>query len=373
MRRLAGVVVVSALLCASCALPGAAVWSVPKDQVVSYRVRIDQRRTASGLGPSKSLATSVTFDLDEQSLGKGTYSLLIKHVDAAGESSQITAARRVVGTRINVDATKPPPIDDRRWYGGGSDANASDIAMLFVLLAPVLRSRDTSWRVDAPPAGVSWAGRPMPVTVDHRLTGHEDLRGLDVADVSSSALANADFRLPLVVQNPSPTSKSNELIVNQLFDALFSDIHNPVQGIAAAIASIPLSILAPFLAIGQAIGNLFSSHNNSQPSSPTVDLSGPLQISSGTKLWTHDGRVLGATGTGSMHLTGQLPSLPGKASSLSGRTLHLDTMWSISETMTSPYPAPISKKNLPLEIAASIAVLLAAFAAYRMRRVMRPR
>jgi hypothetical protein len=350
------------------------VWSVPKDTVLSYRVRIDQRRTASGLGPSKTLASTVTFDLDMRSLGKHGFSVLVKSASATGEQTQITAAHRVVGTRLDVDVTKPPPVANARWYGGGDDVNASDIAMLFVLLGPVLRSQKSSWQVDTTAAAVSWAARPMPFTVDHRVTTDEELRGLDVADVSSKAIANADFRLPLVVKNPTSTSKSNELIVNQLFDALFSDIHNPVQGIAAAIASIPLSIVAPFLALGQAIGNLFGSHNASGPSTPSVDLSGPLQIESRTKLWTHDGRVLAASGMGTMHLAGTLPSLPGRAAQLSGKTLHLDAAWTITETMLSPFPKPVSKRNVPLTIGALIAVLLAAaLSLYRMRRVMRPR
>jgi hypothetical protein len=140
--------------------------------------------------------------------------------------------------------------------------------------------------------------------------------------------------------------------VNQLFDDLFADIDNPVEGVAAAIAAIPLAVAAPFLAIGEALGNLFGgSDEPDEPKTPVVDLAGPLELRSDTLLWDADGRVLDALGNGRMSLKGRIPDLPGAASELSGRLLEMEVIWKLHRTHTSTFPAdrdPPGRGPVPL-------------------------
>ena len=341
--------------------------------VVRYHVDLAQKRTASGLGPRKLLAAGVRLDVEEEDDTDHSYTLVVRAARAAGEDSQRVAANRIIGRRIAVDLRTREVVADAPAFSGSDDIAAADIAMLFLLFAPVLPSTRTkpgrTWRVVTRPAQIPWAVGGVTFTIDNEVTKKAKTHDLDARVVSSAALANLTFRVPLVVPAPATApggvrAGSQKLIVNQLFEALFSDIHNPVQGLAATIAAIPLSIVAPFIALGEAISNLFGnskSREPSQPAAPVVNLSGPVRLVSSTTLWAHDGRVLGAAGTGGMTLSGQIPQLPGRAASLSGKTLHLDTTWTFSRTHTSPFPEPPPSRPLwPLVVAGVLAVVAAA-------------
>jgi hypothetical protein len=181
-------------------------------------------------------------------------------------------------------------------------------------------------------------------TIDNEVTAIQAFRGLEAARVKSEAIANVRFRLPLVVpREPGTTpSASDDLIVNELFESLFADIDNPIEGLAAAITALPLAILAPFLAFGEALGDLFGggSDEPDEPQIPVIDLAGPLELNSQTAVWLADGRVLDAVTDGTLKLSGRMPDLSGQASELSGKTLRLDATFRITRKHTSPFPEP---------------------------------
>ncbi len=358
-------------------------------------VDVSQVRTASGLGDPKKLISSTSMLIEEESTTEHSYTLIVRSVGATGEESQRVAAQRLTGRRLVVDLADGKVRGDAEAFSGTQDVAAADIGMLFVLFAPVIPSpradEGDRWRAVTEPVTVPWSS-PLRFTIDHRVIGRvigkEKLGNLDTARVKSVALGNVDFKLPLVVpapgvpgRAPATTSpRGDDLIVNQLFEALFADIDNPIEGLAAAIAAIPLAIAAPFLAIGEAIAGLFTSSGSDEPEevqAPVVDLSGPIELRSDTQVWTADGRVLSALGRGKMSLVGAVSELPGAAAQLSGKTLRLDVTWKMDRTHGKPLPAPRDPPGrgpLPI-IALLVAALALALTSWRMppRRLLRPK
>jgi hypothetical protein len=365
--------------------------------VIDYRVGVTQSRTASGLGEPKKLGSSVRLDLEEEATDEAAYALVVQSATGRGEASQVQAAQRLVGRRLLVDLEDAKVGGDAQAFGGAEDVAAGDIGMLFSLFAPVLPSarvgEGEQWRVVTEPVQVPWSITPFTLTMTHQVVGRERFHGdgggrprtpgLDAVRVKSTALANVTFRLPIVAPAPAApgapaSSGSDELIVNQLFDSLFSDIDNPVEGVAAAIAAIPLAVAAPFIAIGEAIGNLFGGSSSSEPEEPpipVVDLTGPLELRSDTRVWDADGRVLDALGNGTMRLSGRVPDLPGAASELTGKPLTLDVVWKLHRTHASPFPAdrdPPGRGPVPL-VAVVLLAVAAGLAAGRQVAERRPR
>jgi hypothetical protein len=340
--------------------------------VISYRVGVTQSRTAGGLGKPKTLRSSVRLDLEEEVAGDATYALVVRSATGRGEASQVQATQRLVGRRLLVDLDDAKVGGDAQAFGGTDDVAAGDIGMLFTLFAPVLPSPRTDagdrWRVVTEPVAVPWSLTPLTLTVTHDVAERERFHDLDAVRVKSAALGNVTFRLPIVAPAPAapgaPASSEDELIINKLFDSLFADIDNPIEGVAAAIAAIPLAVAAPFIAIGEAIGNLFGggpSDEPDEPAVPVVDLSGPLELRSDTRVWDADGRVLDALGNGTMHLSGRVPDLPGAASELTGKTLTLDVVWKLHRTHTSAFPADRDPPGRgPLPVLAVVLLVVAA-------------
>src|SRR5690349_15283944 len=99
VRVLAGLCAAS-LLFASCTthvgVHPAGFRVLPKNQVIAYRVDIAQKRTAAGLGPRKSLASTVSIDVDEEADTSHSYTLVVKAARATGEETQRNAAARMV-------------------------------------------------------------------------------------------------------------------------------------------------------------------------------------------------------------------------------------------------------------------------------------
>jgi hypothetical protein len=351
-------------------------------QVIAYRVTVSQQRVASGLGSKKKLSSKVRIDLEEEVTAEDAYALVVRDVGAKGEASQKTAARRLVGRRLNVDLDDGVIGGDEQAFGGAEDVAASDVAMLFTLFAPVLPSpraeAGETWRYATEPVAVPWSKTPLSLTVTNEINDRRDLKGLDAIGVKSVALGNVSFDLPLVApakgSGGTPAS-SDDLIVNQLFESLFTDIDNPIAGVFTAIAAIPLAILAPFLAFGEAIGDMFggSDDQDDAPKVPTVNLSGPLEIRSDTQLWDADGRVLDATGAGTLKLSGQVPELPGEAAELSGKTLRLDVTWKLHRAHASEFPEDRDPPRSVLPFAAIASVIVAALLAGANHRRLRRR
>lgn len=346
--------------------------------VISYRVNVSQERTATGLGEPKRFASSVRIDLDEEATNDTSYTIVVTHTFVRGnEDTQILAGNRLVGRRLLIDLDDGTVGGDEQAFSGTDDVAAADVGMLFTLFAPVLPSPRADvgdhWRVVTEPVNASWSRRPLALTITHDVIGRERFRDLDAVRVKSRALGNVTFRLPIVAPASSapgaPPSGSDELIVNQLFDQLFADIDNPIEGVAAAIAAIPLAVAAPFLAIGEALGSLFGGGRDEpdEPQVPVVELAGPLEVRSDTRLWDADGRVLDALGNGTMRLTGRIPELPGAASELTGKPLVLDVVWKLHRTHASAFPAdrdPPGRGPLPI-LAVVLLVIAAGLAAAR--------
>jgi hypothetical protein len=362
MLRRMGAALVACVLLASCTKDERSAFEGFRDleetAAITYRVGVTQQRTTSGLGATKKLGSSVRLDVEEETTGDASYALVVRDAKASGEESQRTSAARLVGRRLAVDLDDGKVGGGGQAFGGTDDIAAADIGMLFTLFAPVLPSARAGvgdrWRVATEPVNVPWSLEPMRLTVSHEIVGEKEFRGLDVKRAKSVALGNVRFRLPIVAPASSRPGGggSDELIVNQLFDDLFADIDNPVEGVAAAIAAIPLAVAAPFLAIGEALGNLFGgSDEPDEPKTPVVDLAGPLELRSDTLLWDADGRVLDALGNGRMSLKGRIPDLPGAASELSGRLLEMEVIWKLHRTHTSTFPAdrdPPGRGPVPL-------------------------
>ncbi len=366
-----------------------------KGAVITYRVAVDQSRTARGLGAPKKLSSAARLELEEEATSDASYTIVVRSASGRGEATQAQAAQRLVGRRLLVDLDDGILGGDDRAFSGTDDVAAADIGMLFALFAPVLPSPHADdgdgWRVVTEPVAVPWSRTPLTLTVTHDVVGrdrvddprggHPRAPGLDAVRVKSVALGNVTFRLPIVAPAPAapgaPASSSDELIVNQLFDSLFADIDNPIEGVAAAIAAIPLAVAAPFIAIGEAIGSLFgggSSDERDTPEVPVVDLAGPIELRSDTRIWDADGRVLDALGNATMRLTGRVPDLPGAASELSGKALTLDVVWKLHRTHTSAFPAdrdPPGRGPVPI-LAVVLLVVAAALATWR-QLVTRPR
>jgi hypothetical protein len=365
VRKLA-FVCAAAVLCVSCTADlgdHAAGFRVLKPgSVVSYRLDIRQARTASGLGPRKILASSASVDVDEEARNDHGYVVLVRSARASGEDTQKTAANRMAGRRIGVDLSNGRPTAVSKDFSGTKDVTAVDTAMLLDLLAPLLPKRDTRdgerWRVVTRKVRQPWAAHALYFTIDNEVTKTTRFHGLDARVVRSTALANVTFRVPLVVPAPAAPGGPKKYLVNELFSLLFSDIHDPIHATAAAIAAIPLFVAAPFLAIGQAIADMFG---GSKPTEDdfVVDLSGPVRFVSSTTIWTRDGRVLAQTATGGMTLSGQIPRLGGGAASLSGKTLHLDASWTFARRHVSPLPEPTRRSLLLLVLAAVLAAAAA--------------
>jgi hypothetical protein len=344
-------------------------------EVLTYRIVIAQRRTASGLGDPKTLKSKIRLDVEEEPTETG-YTLVVRDAAATGEQSQRTASKRLVGRRIAVNLEAGHLAGDVELFSGGEDVAAADIGLLHAIFAPILPDAraepQTRWRAEPPKVRVPWSQGPLAFTVDHEVTGSEVIRELEAARVRSRALANLRFRLPLVEQaksSPGGTGRAADdtFIVNELFEELFTDIDNPVQGLVTAIAAIPLAILAPFLAIGEAIGDIFgtSDDESKEPEIPVVDLAGPLSLTSSTAVWRADGRVLAASAEGTAKLAGTLPQLPGEAAKLSGKPLSLDSTWKIERKLTSPWPdpRPTPGRSVVLMVLAVVSVIAGATAA----------
>ena len=371
MRFAAAVCAAALLLVSSCSLDNGrhgAGYRVLEDKgVVDYRLDVTQKRVASGLGPAKVLPSTAVLDLEEETDGGHAYTIVVRAAHASGESSQQAAANRVVGKRIPVGLEDPRPQAPASAFSGTADVAAVDIGLLVDLFAPLLPSRNARagqrWRVVSFPAHLRWAAPAPEFTIDNEVTKDTTFHGLSAKVVASSGLANVTFRLPLVVPAPAKGG-SQTLVVNELFNLLFSDIHNPVQGFVTAIAAIPLFVMAPFLALGQAIANAFGA--SEQPKVPVVDLSGPMRLVGSTTIWTGDGRVLDAAGTGGMTLQGQIPQLGGRAAPLSGRQLRLDATWTYTRRHTSPLPEPPAARPWLLVASAVAALIAAALTSWRV-------
>jgi hypothetical protein len=396
MRRVVGTALISLLLATAGCTSGepnafTGFRLIDRDEVLSYRIQVRQKRTASGLGSPKSLRSTVILDVEEEPTETG-YDLVVRDVSASGESTQKTAAARLKGRRIGVNLEEGALLGDVELFSGADDLAAADIGVLHALFSPLLpKARSEGgehWRAKTPTMRVPWSQEPIFFTVDHEVVSSEVLKMLDAARVRSRALTNIRFRLPLLEQATSttpPTSGSSgsgqrTFIVNELFEELFSDIDNPAEGLIAAIAAIPLAIAAPFLAFGEALGGLFGDSDSDpsapkQPEIPVVDLAGPVDLNSNTAVWRADGRVLSSSSKGTAELTGTLPQLSGAAADLSGKPLTLKTAWSIKRRLTSPWPQPrpVPGRGLVLLVLAIIAVLAGVIAAAWRTRQMRSR
>jgi hypothetical protein len=385
MRRFVGALCAIAVVFAACADREGAFDGFRDSEpgeILEYRITVSQVRTATGLGGPKSLKSKARLDVEEETTEDG-YVLVVKDANATGEATQIRAARRLVGRRIEVHRDRGTIEGEVELFAGSEDLAAADIALLHVLFSPVLPAATSdageSWRARTPPMRVPWASQPLAFTLDHEVVSSETRRELEVARVKSRALTNVRFRLPLVVEQSSgdAAGADGDLIVNELFDSLFGDIDNPIEGVAAAIAAIPLAIAAPFLAIGEALGSLFggSDSTDDAPQIPAVDLAGPLDLRANSLVWRADGRVVRSIGTGTAKLVGTMPELPGRAAELTGRELGLDTTWKITRDLTSPWPEPrpIPGRNIVLLVSAVVAVLAGALAAWLRTRALRRR
>jgi hypothetical protein len=372
MPRRAGVVLVLLALATACTSDERGAFEGFRDlqagSVVAYRVGITQQRSTSGLGAKKELRSSVRLDVEEEVTGDASYALVVRDAKASGEETQRLAAARLAGRRLVIDLDDGRVGGDEQAFGGTDDVAAADIGMLFTVFAPVLPSARAEagdrWRVTTEAASVPWSLAPLQLTISHEIVGREEYRDLDALRVKSVAVTNVRFRLPIVAPASSRPGGGppDELIVHRLFDSLFSDIDNPVEGVAAAIAAIPLAIAAPFLAIGEALGDLFGgSDEPDEPEIPVVELAGPLELRSDTRLWDADGRVLDALGNGRMSLRGRVPELPGGAAELSGRMLEMEVVWKLHRMHTSAFPADRDPPGRgPLPVVAVIGLIVAA-------------
>lgn len=356
-------------------------------EIQTFEVSIKQKRVAEGPDSKKELATDVVLKLEEEAQSESKYTIVVRDAIATGETTQIEAARRLIGRRIDIDLEKRTIRAVAEVFAGTQDVAAADIGLLMVLLAPLLPSKGAGvgdkWRANAN-IPLAWSQSAAAFTVDHELTVERVLRGLESAAVFSTALANVSFRIELVREVP-PEQAQREggaqadgrgFIVNQLFEELFSDVNDPVHATVAAIAAIPLAVAAPFLALAEGLAGLFgggSSSKPAEPSTPVVVLSGPLELKTMSDVWRDDGRVLQATGTGNAALTGTLPELGGEAAVLSGKPLRMTSDWTYSRKLTSAWPDPLdtSERNWVLLGIAMALVLAAAFVTFRFGKPLR--
>ena len=314
------------------------------------------------------------LDVEEETVDEKRYALVVRSVGAKGEESQRIGAQRLKGKRIDVDLDDGAVTGTAEMFSGTQDLAAADIAMLFVLFAPVVPSPDVAegdrWRTKTTPIAFPWAKSPLSFTVDHEAAGERVFEGLDAVRVKSNALANVTFPLPIVVpREGSAGQQADDFVINEVFDNLFADVDNPIEGFGAAIAAIPLAILAPFLAFGEALGDLFggSGDDPEEPKIPVIDMAGGIELHSDTSIWRADGRVLEAVGSGEMSLAGRIPELPGAAAELSGKTLRLDVGWKMRRKHSSTLPEPRDPPGrgaLPF-IAGALLVVALALTAYR--------
>jgi hypothetical protein len=352
LRRLAGAALILLVVTIACSrgpkTPFDGFRDLREGQVISYSLHSAQTRESSGLGEAQALSARLRLSVEEEATGEDTYAIVVRSFpDGIGEESQRVAAGRLVGRRLVVDLDDGIVRGSTDAFSGTDDIALADIALLSVLFAPVLPSPHVEvgdeWRTRTIPIRVPWSLRPLHLTVDNEVVAKQPYRELDSARVKSTALGNVRFRLPLVVpREPGrPPTDKDDLIVNELFESLFADIDNPIEGLAAAITAIPLAIFAPFLAFGEALGDLFGGTSEpDEPKLPVVDLSGPIKMNTNTLLWVADGRVLDANTRGTLDLSGRMPDLPGAAAELSGKTLRLKVVFEINRTHTSPFPAP---------------------------------
>jgi hypothetical protein len=386
LRRLAGAALVLLVAAISCSRepkgPFDGFRVLEQDQVIPYSLHVAQERNTSGLGATQSLAARIDLRIEEEATSDDRYTVVVRRLaGAVGEESQRGAAERLVGRRLIVDLSDGVVRGSTDVFSGTEDIAAADIALLTVLFAPVIPSPSVEegdkWRTRTTRLRVPWSLRPVHFTIDNEVTAIEPFRDLEAARVKSEAIANIRFRLPIVVPREpgkAPTV-SDDLIVNELFESLFADVDNPIEGLAAAITAIPLAILAPFLAFGEALGDLFGGTDEPEdPQIPVVDLAGPVELNSQTAVWLADGRVLDAVTDGTLKLSGRMPDLPGQASELSGKTLRLDATFRITRKHTSPFPEPRDPPGrgwapIAATILTAIALALAVWSTFARRRV----
>ena len=385
MRRLAGAALVLLVVTVGCSrgpkAPFDGFRDLKRGQVISYSLHSAQTRQSSGLGEAQALSARLRLSVEEEATGEDTYAIVVRSFpDGVGEESQRVAAERLVGRRLVVDLGDGIVRGSTDAFSGTDDIALADIALLSVLFAPVIPSPHVEvgdeWRTRTIPIRVPWSLRPLHLTIDNEVVGKQPYRELQAARVKSTALGNVRFRLPLIVPREPGTAPadSDDLIVNRLFESLFADIDNPIEGFAAAITAIPLAILAPFLAFGEALGDLFGGTSEDEPELPVVDLAGPMKMSTNTLLWIADGRALDAHTRGTLDLSGRMPDLPGAASELSGKTLRLKVVFEINRTHTSPFPAPRDPPGrgwapIAATILTAIALALASWSTVRRRRI----
>ncbi len=327
-------------------------------EVQTYDVEIQQKRKAEGPNSSNEFTSSIVLKLEEESVDENKFVVLVRDATGTGEESQIQSARRLVGRRLEIDLERRVVRTATEVFSGTDDVAAADVGMLIVLLAPLLPRKNSGvgdeWRATST-VPVAWSQSGAAFTINHKVTGEREMRGLQTATVSSTALSNVSFRIELVREVPpdqaqregGATADGRGFIVNQLFEELFTDIDSPVSATVAAFAAIPFAVAAPFIALLEGLAGLFGGNRSkpSEPETPVVVLSGPLELKSTSDVWRHDGRVLGTTGSGYTDLTGPLPTLGGEAADLSGKPLHMRSDWTYSRKLTSPWPDPVDESD----------------------------
>ncbi len=327
--------------------------------VQTYDVEINQNRKADGPDSSNEFTSQVVLKLEEEALDENRFSVLVRDAIGTGEESQIQSALRLKGRKLEIDLDRRVVRASTEMFSGTEDVAASDIGMIIVLLAPFLPRGDSGvgdeWRA-ASTVPVAWSQSGAQFTINHKITGDRELRGLQTATVESTALSNVSFRIELVREVPpeqaqqqgGATADGRGFIINQLFEQLFTDIDDPVSATVAAFAAIPFAIVAPFIALLEGFAGLFGGGRSSAPSkpeTPVVILSGPVELKSTSDVWRHDGRVLGTTGSGYADLSGPLPTLAGEAAPLSGKSLRLRSDWTYTRKLTSAWPDPVEETS----------------------------
>jgi hypothetical protein len=327
-------------------------------EVQTYDVEINQKRKADGPDSSNEFTSKVVLKLEEEALDENRFSILVRDAVGTGEESQIQSALRLKGRTLEIDLDRRVVRTATELFAGAEDVAASDIGMLIVQLAPLLPRANSgvgdAWRATST-VPVAWSQSGARFTINHKVTGERELRGLETATVGSTALSNVSFRIELVREVPpeqaqqegGATADGRGYIVNQLFEELFTDIDDPVSATVAAFAAIPLAVVAPFIALLEGLAGLFGGNRSrpQEPETPIVILSGPVELKSTSDVWRHDGRVLGTTGSGYADLSGPLPELSGDAASLSGKALRLRSDWTYTRKLTSPWPDPVDESS----------------------------
>lgn len=356
-------------------------------EIQTYDVEINQKRKADGPDSSNEFTSKVVLRLEEGALDEKRFSILVRDAVGTGEESQIQSALRLKGRKLEIDMDRRVVRTATEMFAGTDDVAASDIGMLIALLAPLLPRANAGvgdeWRATST-VPVAWSQSGAQFTINHKITGERELRGLQTATVASTALSNVSFRIELVRQVPPEQAQreggaiadNRGFIVNQLFEELFTDIDDPVSATVAAFAAIPLAIAAPFIALLEGLAGLFGGGRSSRPSEPEIPvviLSGPVELKATSDVWRHDGRVLGTTGSGYADLSGPLPELSGDAASLSGKALHLRSDWNYTRKLTSPWPDPVDESSrsgwvMAIAIVLALVALALNLASERWRR-----